>query len=113
MGAALELDLFEKPALPAPTGWDAPTPHDPGDLCPRGHAARCTSLWTSALIQYVRDARSGLAGQMGASREALDDLTGSGEQLAHLCNVMGWDFHSTRAGIIDLLDTGRSLPSMG
>lgn len=84
---------------------DAPLHEDPGDYDTLELAHCCRQVWASALIWYIRDARSGLLGQNGPCREALDDLTSAdAPMLARLCAPLDLDPEQVRTGIIERVD---------
>ncbi len=70
-------------------------------------ALGCADIWLAALRTYYSDCRSVLRGARGAHREALDDLTGSRELLANLCQPLDADPQRVAELMLEALDAGR------
>lgn len=69
-------------------------------------ARTCSEMWAAAVVLYMRDCRQALRGIATADLEALDDLTGSRELLANLCEPIGADVDVVADAIGKTLNAG-------
>lgn len=73
--------------------------------CTLWDVAHIRSLWSAAILLYAVDAKNAMYSKtaMLAEWEALDDLTGSGELLANLCDPLELDMEMVRAALLEVI----------
>lgn len=84
-----------------PLAGDVSEPHRAGPPPPdQWDPYDCRQLWADALSLYLRDAKAAQrGGQADHAREALEDLLGSREILARLCEPLGLDVGAVATGM--------------